>query len=566
MPLYQELPTEVDSVDVIIAGGGTAACVVASRLSDFDPNLSILVIEAGSNNYKDPTVEIPFLFFGHLAPGSKTMSFHMGPKSPYLGVRSAVVPTARILGGGSSVNMLMYSRGQRSDYDSWATPGWSTDDLLPFMKKIETYHGDNSRGLHGTEGPIHISQGTYAVTRALDTFVEAAEKVGFPEAADISDLESANNVQRAKRYISPAGKRQDAGHNYLHPRLQDGNHPNLHVLVDRKVVRVTFDGKRASGVTYAVGDSTRTVTARKQVVVSCGACGTPPVLERSGIGSKSILQAANVPIVVELPGVGDGYEDHHVVTPVYRSDLASDETLDGIFRPNDKDIADLGPKFKEIWDRDFKEQTDRPLTLISMPLGAAEATGEEGQYFSFSSMSSYPYSRGHMHITGAGVDDPLDFDPGLLSDSDGFDLLVCRWAYKKQREIARRMNIFRGEIARTHPAFPADSKARVFPYDASIPRSSITDIEYTADDDAAIDQYIKERISTPWHSLGTCKMGPREKKGVVDESLNVYGVTGLKIADLSICPKNVAAHTNATAFLVGEKAADILIKELSLGA
>lgn len=116
--------------------GGTAACVVATRLSDADPNLSILVIEAGSNNYKNPTIETPFLFFSHLAPGSTTMSFHVGPKSPFLQDRSAVVPTARVLGGGSSVNMLMYSRGQRSDFDSWETPGWSAHELLPYMKKV----------------------------------------------------------------------------------------------------------------------------------------------------------------------------------------------------------------------------------------------------------------------------------------------------------------------------------------------------------------------------------------------------------------------------------------------
>lgn len=267
--------------------------------------------------------------------------------------------------------------------------------------QLETYHGDNSNGLHGTHGPIHISDGTFAVTRALDTFVEASEKLGFKEVADISDLETVNAVQRAKRYISPDGKRQDAGHRYLHPRLQDGNHANLHVLVDSKVVRVTLDGDRASGVTFAVGDSTRTVKANKQVVVSCGACGTPPVLERSGIGAKAVLQRANVPVLVDLPGVGDGYQDHHTMAYLYRSDLAADETLDGIItgtfdipvmisrndkltgwncldgtgklRPNDKDIADLGPKFKENWDRDFEKQTDRPMALLALIMGCGES-------------------------------------------------------------------------------------------------------------------------------------------------------------------------------------------------
>jgi choline dehydrogenase-like flavoprotein len=325
------------------------------------------------------------------------MSFHVGPKSPFLGDRLCVVPTAKVLGGGSAVNFLMYSRGQRSDFDSWGMPGWSADELLPYMKKFETYHGKCDTSVHGTDGPIHISEGTFAVNRAIDTFIEASGKLGWREVTDISDLQSVNAMQRAKRYISPEGKRQDASHAYLHPRLHDENHLNLHVIVNSKVVCIIFDENRASGIIYTTGNSTRTIKAKKQVVISCGACGTPPVLERSGIGAEDVLKRANVPILVNLPGVGDGYEDHHTMTYQYKSDLAADETLDGIItgtfdipamiqrndkltgwncldgtgkiRPNENDIKDLGPKFKEAWDRDFKNQPDRPLTLMVLVMG-----------------------------------------------------------------------------------------------------------------------------------------------------------------------------------------------------
>ncbi|KAH7303169.1 alcohol oxidase-like protein [Stachybotrys elegans] len=594
MPLYTELPADIESVDVIIAGGGTAACVVASRLSDADPSLSILVVEAGPNSYQDPTITVPFLFFSHLMPTSKTMTFHVGQPSPFLGDRPAIVPTAKVLGGGSAVNFLMYSRGQRSDFDSWAMPGWSADELLPYMKKFETYHGKCDTAVHGTDGPIHISEGTFSVPRATDTFVHVSEKMGWKEQPDISDLKTVNAVQRAKRYISPQGQRQDASHAYLHPRLMDGKHPNLHVVVESKVVSVTFDGDRASGVTFVSGGTTRTIKASKQVVVSCGACGTPPVLERSGIGAKDVLERANVPVLVDLPGVGDGYEDHHTMTYQYKSDLAAEETLDGIItgtfdipgmlqrgdkitgwnclegtgklRPDDKDLGHLGPQFQEVWDRDFKNQADRPLTLMVLIMGGEEPVPEGGQHFSMSVFTAYPYSRGHMHITGPGVDDPLDFDAGLFNDDNSIDLLTCRWAYKKQREVARRLNIFRGEFKDKMPAYSANSKAKAEEYNKAVSSDTLADHEYTAEDDAAIDEFIKKRVSTPWHSLGTAKMAPREAKGVVDETLSVYGIKGLKIADLSICPKNVAAHTNATAFMVGEKAADILIKELGLGA
>ncbi|KAI1842173.1 hypothetical protein JX266_011581 [Neoarthrinium moseri] len=592
MPLYNKLPLELDAVDVIVAGGGTAGCVVASRLSEADPSLSTFLIEAGPNNFGDPTIVTPFPFISHLAPGAKTMSFHAGKKSQFLGDREPIVPTARVLGGGSSVNFLMYSRGQRADFDSWGMPGWSADDLIPYMKRAETYHGEDSKGNHGMDGPIHISQGTYSSKRSQDSFLEAAQRQGWRELADISDLESINGVQRAKRYVSLDGKRQDAAHQYLHPRLQDGEHPNLHVLVDTSVVRVTFEGKRASGVTYqSSGAEARTVKARKMVVLSCGACGTPSVLERSGVGDKAILERANVKTIVALPGVGDGYEDHHTMTYIYRSDLGADETLDGIItgtfdvpamiqrndkligwncldvtgklRPTDQEVAALGSGFQKLWDRDFKEEPSRPLSLMVLVNGGAEPVGEPGQYFSISVFTAYPYSRGQIHITGPNLDDPVNFDFGLLSDPEGVDLLACRWAYKKQREIARRMTTYRGEVAASHPAFAAESDARPTKRDDH-DAVDTPEIKYSAEDDAAIDRFVREHVSTPWHSIGTCKMAPLANKGVVDENLAVYGVEGLKIADLSIPPVNVAAHTNATALAVGEKAADIFIKELGL--
>ncbi|KAI0167220.1 alcohol oxidase-like protein [Pestalotiopsis sp. NC0098] len=595
MPLYTELPLDIDTVDVIIAGGGTSGCIVASRLSDADASLSILLIEAGSNNHGDPTVTTPFLFVSHLASGSKTVTVLKGNKSEFLGDREPVVQTARMLGGGSSVNMLMYSRAQRSDFDAWQTPGWSSEDLLPYMRKTETYHGDDPKNVHGTDGPIHISHGTFTSTCSQDAFIDAAKSKGWKEASDLGDLATANGVQRAKRYISPDGIRQDVAHKYLHPRLEDGAHLNLHVLVQAHVDRVIFDGKKASGVTYkssgTSGGETRSVKARKLVILSSGACGTPPILERSGVGDTTILERAGIDPIVNLPGVGAGYQDHHTMGYIYRSDLAADETLDGIMtgtfdipammqsgdkmlgwncldvtgklRPSPKDVAALGPGFQRVWDRDFKNHPDRPLSLLCLINGGMEPVGEPGQYFSITAFTAYPYSRGHIHITGPDPEDPIDFTPGIFSDPEGADVLACRWNYKAQREIARRMRVYRGEVAGQHPPFAADSAAK--PTQSSgPPPSDVSDIEYSAEDDAVIDSWVRGRVSTPWHSLGTCKMAPREQDGVVDETLSVYGVEGLKVADLSIPPKNVAAHTNATALLIGEKAADIFIRELGL--
>lgn len=178
----------------------------------------------------------------------------------------------------------------------------------------------------------------------------------------------------------------------------------------------------------------------------------------------------------------------------------------------------------------------------------------------------YPFSRGHIHITGPAVSDPVDFETGFFADSGQLDVKKHMWMYKKQREVIRRMECYRGEIPACHPPFAAESGAAcVRLTDGPLPAGA-PDIEYSAEDDAVLERWLRENVGTTWHSLGTCKMLPRDEMGVVNPNLGVYGVRNLKIADLSIAPRNVAANTNNTALAIGEKAADIFIKELGLGS
>jgi alcohol oxidase len=191
---------------------------------------------------------------------------------------------------------------------------------------------------------------------------------------------------------------------------------------------------------------------------------------------------------------------------------------------------------------------------------------DDAEYVSMANWTEYPYSRGHVHVTGPAISDPVDFNTGWLTDPGDVDVKKHIWAYKITREMWRRMPIFRGELASSHPRFPAGSKAAVIEKaDGPVVTDDAARIEYSPEDDKAIEQKIREILATTWHSLGTCKMAPRDAKGVVDRNLNVYGVQRLKLADLSVPPMNVGANTGNTAFVVGEKAADILIKELGLG-
>ncbi|KAK7750687.1 hypothetical protein SLS62_007387 [Diatrype stigma] len=622
MAIFSKLANDIEEVDVIIAGGGTAACIVAARLADADANLSILVIEQGTDNYNMPTVVNPAFFMSHLVPGSKTALFYKGNKVARLGDRIPIVPSGGILGGGSSINFTMYTRAQRDDFDAWNTEGWSANDVLPYLRKFETYHGRGSKKYHGFDGPLHISGGTYRQKVSEEDFINAMGQVGYPEFEDLNSYDTNNGVQRWLRYVDSNGKRQDTAHRYLHPRLRDGKHPNLHVLVEAQVVRVLFEEgaskgqpRRAVGVEYrpnrqfqAQGISqthtpTRTIRARKLVIVSCGACGTPGVLERSGLGDPAVLKKAKVPVVADLPGVGHAYQDHNLLLPAYRAGVVGPEgTLDGVLsgresaktwlqernpklgwnsidvmskiRPTEAEVDALGPEFRAAWDRDFKDAPNRPLMLIAMVnsfLGDHSAI-PPGEYFTLGAYTAYPYSRGHIHITGPSPDDPLDFETGFFSDDHDIDLKKVMWAYKKQREVARRMRIFRGELAAAHPPFAKGSAAavleRVSDDEAPVvaPGAGPADtISYTAEDDRVLEQWLRENTNTTWHSLGTCKMARREDLGVVDSSLGVYGVRGLKIADLSIAPENVGANTNNTALMIGEKAADIFIRELGLG-
>ena len=240
-------------------------------------------------------------------------------------------------------------------------------------------------------------------------YIAAAEKFGWREVPDRSDVNSVNAVWRANRFISPEGKRQDAASCYIHPRLKDGKHPNLHVLVETQVVRVLFDhdNKRAAGIETRrnpqfdsdnSGKSLRSIRARKLVALTCGTCATPTVLERSGIGQNQVLDRAGVPVLVDLPGVGKHYEDHHMFLYAYKSSFNADDTGDafmhgklgsmedlmrdnhkilgwnmqeiqGKVRPTENEVDLLGPEFRKAWDAEFKDYPDKPLAVMALAAG-----------------------------------------------------------------------------------------------------------------------------------------------------------------------------------------------------
>jgi len=365
------------------------------------------------------------------------------------------------------------------------------------------------------------------------------------------------------------------------------------------------------------------VKARKYVVISSGTLGTPQILERSGVGDAKLLKKLDIKVVSDLPGVGEQYQDHYTTLSIFRvsnESFTTDEFLRGdkdtqerLFaqweatpekallssnhidagfkiRPTEEELKEMGPDFNELWNTYFKDKPDKPVMFGSIVSGAyADHTLlPPGKYITMFQYLEYPASRGKIHIQSANPYQEPNFDSGFMNHKA--DFAPIRWSYKKTREVARRMDAFRGELTSHHPHFHPGSPAAVRdidlktareiypngftvgihmgtwhrpsePYDASKVHE---DIKYTKEDDAAIDDWIADHVETTWHSLGTAAMKPREEGGVVDARLNVFGTQNLKVVDLSICPDNLGTNTYSSALLVGEKGADLLAEDLGL--
>ncbi|KAJ7714137.1 GMC oxidoreductase-domain-containing protein [Mycena metata] len=599
--------------DIIFAGGGTAACVAAGRLASADPSLRILIVENGPSTKDNVTHVQPGRWVANLTnPRSETFTRHSADSSAKLNGRAPGATNAKCVGGAGSVNGMMYNRAPASDYDDWmrlGNPGWGSADLIPLAKKLETYQAGVVDFTHGTSGPIKVSYGGYETKTAVD-FLSAA--AAFPRGRsfteDMNDFHTCDVYGRLPRYIdAETGRRSDTAHHYVYSQAHN---PNLHIMDHARVNRVLFDAEnRAVGIEYQTGGASSAmlaVHALRLVVVSAGAYCSPAILERSGIGAREILEQHGISVVCDLPGVGQNYKDHPSGAPTY---LASEDVVtlsalaedaDGVFeaqwqrdgkgllatnaleagiklRPNEKDLEQLTAAFAGHWKSFFADAIDKPTVCIFSFAGHFFA--RPGAY-GVAYFMTYPLATGSAHITSKDPFSPLAIDVALLNHDE--DLLVLRWSYKWSRELARRMDSFRGECAAGHPKFAEDSQAKCGEANGPV-EFSAPEIQYSAADDEAIDEFHRATgqsfkfggpriqtddnigaVETVWHALGTCAMRPREEFGVVDARLNVYGVTNLKVVDMSIAPLNVGANTYHTAILIGEKAAMLIGQELGI--
>ncbi|KAG9316440.1 GMC oxidoreductase-domain-containing protein [Chiua virens] len=593
--------------DIIFAGGGTTACVVAGRLAAADRSLRILILEAGPHTKNDPRCVEPSRCIEHLADGDPFMSFHVAQPSPSLGDRQLLVNSGRCVGGGSMINNMMYTRAAASDYDDWETeynnPGWGSKDLIPLLRKSETYQiKEHESQTHGHSGPLKVSYGgrfTNVGQQALD--VAAKYDPGRKIAVDSNDLTTCDAYSRWQKWIDgKSGLRSDSAHHFIYNQEEN---KNLHVLAEKAVIRILIQDGRASGVEYTndltlnptAGRTVHVANATRLVVVSAGAFGSPAILERSGIGSNAILSRLKIPQIVNLTGVGENYLDHPVA---FVASFASEEaeTMDGLYRddvkevdeqmrlwkhdgtglvshnaydaalklrPNADELKELGPEFSGRWPF-FERNPDKAIALLAACSGFIGLHHDlpDRKYIGACYFLCHPESVGSVHINSASKPhEPSIFQADFLNTPS--DVAILRLAYKKTRDWIRRIPLYRGELQPKHPIFPAGSAAECKEAHQPVPIDA-PEIVYTAEDDKAIDDFHRLTVTSARHSLGTCAMKPREQGGVVDSQLNVYGVRGLKVADLSIAPSNVASNTYSSALVIGEKAAIIIAEELGI--
>jgi choline dehydrogenase len=533
----------LSTYDYVVVGGGSSGCVIASRLSA-EPGKRVLLLEAGRRD-TNPWIHIPGGIFKLIHNPAWDWGYETEPE-PNLAGRRVKWPRGKVLGGSSSINGLIYIRGQREDFDHWrqlGNRGWSFEDVLPYFRRSE----DQVRGkdeFHGAGGPLAVSDPRFTLP-IVDAFVESAVQAGLPRAADFNGptQEGAGYFQLTVRN----GRRSSAAAAFLKPAK---GRENLHIITGALVHRILVEGRKAVGVEYSADGVTQVARCRGEVILSAGAIGSPQILQLSGIGDPDHLRPLGIPVVHDLPAVGRHLQDHlqarlvfktrHPVTLNDRTRTLPQKLLIGadyLFRR--RGVLSFGASLAGAFARTDPRYASpdvqfhfQPLSLDSYDGGLHPFSG-----ITLSVCQLRPESRGAIAITSS--------DPRIAPRIQANYLSA----------EADRDTMIRGvRLARRIAAAPALATAIA--------------VEWKPGPDVATDNeildYVRQTGSSIFHPAGTCRMG-HDADCVVDDELRIRGLDGIRVADCSIMPTLVSGNTNAAAIMIGEKAADMILASARQG-
>lgn len=521
----------------IIVGGGTAGCVLAARLSEASSN-RVLLLEAGSSDWH-PYIHMP-VGFAKMTGGGLTWGYRTEPQR-HAGNRRIPYAQGRVLGGGSSVNAQVFTRGVPQDYDRWANeegcPGWSFRDVQPYFLRSE---GNTALAdaWHGTEGPLGVSS-IAAPQRLTRAFVMACQQYGIPHNHDFNGAVQAGAGYYQLNVLN--GRRCSAARGYLYPAR---HRPNLTVLTRAASHRLIFDGFRATGVEFRHRGRAQTAFADCEVIVTCGAIGSPKLLMLSGIGPADHLKSLGIPVRADIAQVGSNLADHVNIDVV--AELHGHESLDRYRKPHLAAWAALqyalfrsGPAASNVvegglfwYSGDDRSMPDLQYHFLA-GAAAEDGVGGVGKGRSGITLNCYglrPKARGTVRLASADPALPPRIDPNFMGHPDDLETTVR--GLKTSLEIFAQPAIARHVLKVVLPDDPARSED-------------------------GLRHFVRNHCRTSYHPVGTCRMGS-DTKSVVDTQLKLRGFEGLRICDSSVFPSLVGSNTNAPTAMLAEKASDLI--------